>query len=155
MLRQPLLLPLHLALRHPIHDPVDISDESDDAKEVAKEMDKEEETKKKTTATRTNVIDDSSSDEDIDADDSDDDVDDLELEIVGQAPTVPVAASSNPKAPSPSKASSALEILSNGGTKKKVSRPAPKRKNIAPGRATLRNALRAKQIQPGNKWLAR
>jgi len=75
----------------------------------------------------------------------------MELEIVPKAE----AASSveGPSPPSPSKASSALDILAG---KKKANRRAPVvKKAIAPGRANLRNALRAKQVQAGNKWLAR
>jgi hypothetical protein len=134
--------------------PVNIPDESDASKEGGTEKmeDKEE---KRPSSKRANVIDDSSSDDDSD-DDSDaaDADDDLELEIIGEAPAVPSAASTVSKAPSPSKASSALDILAKGGAKKKAARSVPK-KNIAPGRATLRNALRAKQVQAGNKWLAR
>jgi hypothetical protein len=131
-------------------------DDTDDKVDAAQEQKEQQDAKKKADAKpkRANVIDDSSSDEDSDDDGSDEDSDDddqMELEIVTKAAGAsPVE---EPSAPSPSKASSALDILAG---KKKPTRRAPVvKKAMAPGRATLRNALRAKQVQAGNKWLAR
>ena len=133
----------------------DDADDKVDAAQGQEQKEQQDATKKADAKPkRANVIDDSSSDEDSDDDGSDEDSDDddqMELEIVTKAAGASPA--EEPSAPSPSKASSALDILAG---KKKPARRAPVvKKAMAPGRATLRNALRAKQVQAGNKWLAR